>query len=352
MGVLFKNLSVSIFLSFIVLGSTVFSPEAQAKKKSDPNDPIVWDKKDLREFEKMMKEVTKDVKEFFKENPDVIADNFGGLAYNFFQSLKEWKLDTKAAVMDTVNFYLDLLGVPVPPPKDGLARLCESPRICQGLQYLVASSIVEHSEGSSRINYYFVSSDSGGHNFIGALPKGVPPTSENLRIQGIIIDPWPYQTAEPGWIVFPGNNPFYKDSRIDIDPINHEKLVKIYGVNPFTTQPLPPPPVCNEGIFKTDSAGNYVYAPNASGQLVAVMNDVVGVAMVVAVNSVVKFGVGYTLTSKCDWEKNGQTYLSDALAVFPGYKQAGYNCVGVYSFPSGTLTGTPLPTTMNSFVCP
>lgn len=307
------------------------------------NDPMTWGKADSKEFKQMMSDVSKDVKQFFKANPDFIADNFGGPAYNFFQTLNSMRRDMKKATKEAMNYYLDKLGASVSPPSDGIENLCSSPRICQGLQYIVARSIVDHSQGVQNTQFYFGTSPDGGHSYIIGLPKGVQPTNENIKIQGVVIDPWPSQSGDSKKMIFPASDPRYTGGSVDQQPITRQRLIEIYGFDPFTTQPIPPEPdpepeptpdpapTCSLEIYARNPDGTYVYPTTTAVEMVSlalVYRDPTGV---------VRAASAYAGSTRCDWDINGAAYTAAVLNALPNYASAGYNCIGMYTTPAGTV---------------
>jgi hypothetical protein len=230
------NFRPSVLLASFAILITSF---AQSHAGTAPGDPVVWPMKTMLEFEHLVGDISKDVHQFFNDNPDIIADNFGGAAYNFMQSLMEWKHDFRSAARDMLHALLPSLVEGS--GKEGADRLCESPRICQGLQYLTAKSIVEHMDSIKTLDFYIGEANDFRHSFIIAMPKGVPMTNENLRIQGLIIDPWPFQTPDPNGFVFPANNPYYQDIFWDTQKLTREKFIEKWKFDPFTTQPQPTP---------------------------------------------------------------------------------------------------------------
>ena len=303
------------------------------------NDPTTWSKADSREFKQMMNDVSKDVKQFFKANPDFIADNFGGAAYNFFQRLNSMRRYMRKATREALNYYLDKVGIPAPPPSDGIENLCASPRICQGIQYIVARSIVDRSLGMKNTNFYFGTSSDGGHSYIVALPKGLQPNNENVKIQGIVIDPWPFQSGDPKNMLFPGSDPRYIGGSVDPQPITRQRLIEIYGFDPFDTTTIPPEPdpICSTTIYARNPDGSYVSPATTAVEMV-------GLALVYRdADGLVRFATGYGGSTRCDWDVHGDTYFADALNYLPSVATTGYNCIGLYTVPAGVvLEGRPI----------
>ncbi|MEK6627305.1 MAG: hypothetical protein AABY53_01665, partial [Bdellovibrionota bacterium] len=234
-----------IFLTIIGVLISITSAQSASAAQPGAGGEFAWSQGASKELTGMMQDVSKDVTQFFKQNRDLVADAIGdGNVYNFTQELKAMTLDIKKEALNALAIIAQELGFKDFPikPNDGEGRLCQSPRTCLGLQFTVAESILNHSASNKSVSYYFASNSTGSHNFIAALPKGVPPTAENLRIQGIVIDPWRNQSGDSAKFVFPGSDSYYQDTNIARVPVSREGLSDLFKRNPFTEELIIPEP--------------------------------------------------------------------------------------------------------------
>ncbi|MEK6579177.1 MAG: hypothetical protein AABZ55_08115 [Bdellovibrionota bacterium] len=359
-----KNTVISILFSVsLLISSTPAAADIFSKNPPPVGVENAWTKSSLQELAGNMKDVSKDVKQFFKQNPNLIADMFGGTAYNVMEALKAMTFKLDQQTKNAILWWADLFGIPAPPSSDGATRICESPRICLGVQYKVAESLINHTVENSNVSYYFTNSPDGSHNFITALPKGVPPTSENLQIQGVVIDPWRNQSGDSSQFIFPGSDPYYRGSDIGRVPVSRQGLSDLFNnTNPFNSDPIvpvpeptptpsatpdptpsptpTPPPVCSSNIYQRDASGTYVLVLGANGQYVPILSQDVIFEVLFYKNpttGVISGVSGYAGVPQCDWDVNSQIYLNDLINQLPRFQSTGINCVGTYFKPAGTV---------------
>jgi hypothetical protein len=334
-------------MNYAKLISFIFTVLITVHTFAEDGSQVLWTPGEMKDFTTIMKGVSKDVGQFIQDNPDWIADNLGGSTYNKVQKLKElfsWDLlkATKAAWEYYVNGMQE-----IPVYKDGWDKLCESPRICQGLQYITAQSIVNNTNAATRVDFYIAQNHDATHNYVVAVPKGVPNTPENVKIQGIIIDPFYSQDANQ--MLYPGSHPNYSDIKIDSEILTPTRFFELFNRDPFNSKPIDPfpdpnpipndPPVCLTGndIWVKDANGNVMNftSPNGIvGNKIAV--DGKGIAYVFR-NSAggVEYGQPYLFGSACEMDDHPE-WLSQAVANLPAWKP-NYNCVATYSIPAGTI---------------
>ncbi len=346
---LHKILRLTLISATLVLSVTT----SFAKEKKRPE----WANETFRQMNALSKDASKDIKEFIKENPDWVADAFGGTIYDRKEAFKAIVRDPIHAIDVGINDLKKNLGLNYE-PSDGLTNLCTSPRICLGMQYITAKSILENMSKYPDLEFYMGSTGDEKHNFIVMIPKGIEKTQENMEKFSIIFDPYPSQSGEIDQFLHFGFEPLYKGMSF-MPLINQDSLDLVFGKNPFGSptptpdpDPTPTPDVCAGGIYKTNPDGTAVMAQAADGKYYPVAGSPLVWALFVAASpqGTVSASMGYTLTTQCDWNAHPE-YLQQALAtVNPA---TGFNCIGIYNMAPGTLIGTSLPKTgFSSIHCP
>ena len=343
----------------------------------------------LKEFNGLMDSVSVDLDTFFENNPDAIADFFGGSASNAWGSAKKTIRDL-ASLTDpekfnrlmefTKDWWLWVIftqgkGEEPRRVEPGVEfELCTTPRVCQSTQYLVANSLLNHwnQNGNSGIAFYPASIHNQKHSFVVALPTGVPATPENVRIQGFVIDPFFSQNGDPAKILHVGSNEFYSGADADLR-VKSEQLTRIiledmFGKNPLNIEdedaddpsspnsgnntalpalpnvPVPPPnPIfCDTYPFARNPDGSIMYVTDPSnGNPVAVTPaDMYAVAMVLRdpIDGTIQMAQTLTSVVECDWKKNSSTYLNSGMQYLLNAPRRGerYNCLATYVIPAGT----------------
>ena len=348
-----------------------------------------WTVNGLKEFNGLMDSVSIDLDTFFKDNPDVIADFFGGTAFNAWGSVKKTIKDLSSLtepkkfsrlIEFTSQWWLWVLfrqGQGEEPQRVELGvefNLCESPRVCQATQYLVANSLLNHWNQSSNsgVAFYAASIHNQKHSFMVALPTGVPPTPENVRIQGFIIDPFFSQSGDPAKILHVGSNEYYSgadsDLRVDSKKITRTILENTFNKNPLSiedeeteeptspapgqntpplvppTVPVPPPnPIfCDTHPYARNPDGStmYVTDPSTGNPVGVTPADMYAVAAVWKdpIDGTIRMAQTLTSVVECDWEKNSSTYLNAGAQylLYAPSRGLKYNCLATYVVPAGT----------------
>ena len=324
------------------------------RRISGGNSKYVWTMNNLKEFNGLMNSVSKDLDLFFRNNPDFIADYFGGQAYNAWGSIKKTMNDylgngnaeNNWELVKETLLWLIFKDREKPMPAEGVEKnLCESPRVCQSMQYLVANSLLENWDpAKSGLAFYPATKDEGAHSFMVALPAGVDPTAENVRLQGFIIDPFYSQSSKPSKFLILGSDQKYSNMVVDRKKITRSDLEFLFGKNPLDVEnptPTPPPPpnpaICITTPYQFDERG-LVSGPN--GNPISA-SDLVGLIIITLVksNNVISRGNLNVLVVKCDWDKNGGSYVNAALQFIKGLrKEDGIKyCLATFNIPANTV---------------
>lgn len=369
------QLRLKPFLLPLLSATLIFSATpGVGKNKNGPT----WTKDTFKQMNELSKDVSKDIKEFIKENPDWVADNFGGSNYDRKEAVMTMIRAPIQAFQVAYNEYKKALGLDYV-AMDGVKNMCTSPRVCLGMQYMTGLSIVENMSKYPDLEFY-TGSVKEEHNFIVILPKGMEKTQENIEKFSVIFDPYPSQSGEIDQFLHFGHEPEYKGMAL-VAMIGRESLDLAFGKNPLglpTPEPTPtpdptpaptptptptPPPVptptpepdlCAGGIYKTNPDGTAVLVQGSDGKYYPVAGSPLTGALFLAVTPQgdVFASTGYTLTTQCHWNDHPE-FLQAAITAVAGASSAGYNCIGVYNIPQGAVIGQIIPKTGFSAIhCP
>ena len=333
-----------------------------------------WSLNGLKEFDSLMTHVSQDLEYFFVNNPDFVADTFGGSASNAWGSFKKTlnglinsPVASAQFAKDYLLWWLFSVGNQ-PAPNVGVeAELCKTPRVCQSMQYLVSNSLLKNWDPlKSSLAFYPASSSQGEHSFIVALPNGIPATPENVRAQGFIIDPYFSQSSDPAKFLRLGNDKAYTNLQVTPYKVKRDDLVVMFGKDPLnvenegeeTTSNPPPPPqtptstnpptvpvpppnpiFCDTYPWARNPDGTEIFVLDKNGNRHPVVAQEMYATSLVFKDQEGTIKLQMTLSSvvKCDWEKNRTQYLEAAMQTLNILRGRGefYNCVATHIVPAG-----------------
>lgn len=308
-------------LSLVLISALITSTTSVGYAK--PKDKPAWTNEAFHQMNDLAKDVSKDVKLFFKENPDWVAENFGGSNYDRKEAFRTIKEKINHAFDVGINAIKETLGLPYQ-PLDGLGNLCTSPRTCLGIQYIVGKSILDHMPQHSDLTFWMGSVDET-HNFIVMLPKGIELTNENIQKFAIIFDPYPTQSGEIDEFMHFGFEKEYQGMHLE-PLINRDSLELVFGKDPFhppTPGPTPTPdpvpvPLCTQ-IYVKDASGSDTDIFANDVMFIYKIQNYLGTAVQVGVLDIIPV---------CEWYTTDPNQLLSRLSD-------PYNCIGIARLGAG-----------------
>ncbi len=328
-----KTFSKSILITVLFFSGSA----ADAKPKSGVTpDGVSWSNEAFKQLQDLQKGVSQDVKQFVKDNPDWVADNFGGNAYNAKEFVRNLGKNLQHNFDVATNFWKEFFGLPYK-PTDGMRNLCESPRICLGMQYIVGKSILENMPSDPALNFYLADTSDGGHNFILMLPKGAATDAETVAKYGIIFDPFYSQSGEPDEFMHFASESAYQGAVVR-HFLTQEALEIIFGKDPFNPPPPPPPNPDPEPSPDPD--------PDPTPEPCVGDEWVMTAFMSLDSQGKVIYAQGLNFYPDSCVYKENEDQILQFLLIFLNAQP--YSCVGVLHVPIGTDTSS-LPLDLSAY---